>query len=84
MKRKFFSTSLVTTGSPEEGRKVGKEYPHKKSTLTKPVLCTKLKNTGINFRQAVATARQSGFGRVVLLYNITANTHNLLSMMCFN
>ena len=44
---------------------LNKDYPHKKSEITKQVLTTKLKAIRIKFRDS---GRKSGHGRVVFLY----------------
>ena len=54
--------------SPDEGKKIGKDYPHKKEEITKATLTSKLKSIRRKFRQAVDSKRRSGHGRVVLLY----------------
>jgi len=50
----------------EAAKELQKDYPHKKSEITKQVLTTKLKAIRIKFRQAVDSGRRSGHGRVIL------------------
>ena len=48
--------------SCEEARELNKDYPHKKTDITKQVLTTKLKAIRIKYRQAVDSGRKSGHG----------------------
>ena len=54
--------------SPDEGEKIGKDYPHKPEEITKGTLTSKLKSIRQKYRQAVDKGTRSGHGRVVLLY----------------
>ena len=54
--------------SPDEGKKIGKDYPHKKEEITEATLTSKLKSIQRKLRQAVDSERRSGQGKVVLLY----------------
>ena len=54
--------------SPDEGKKIGKDYPHKPEEITKGTLTSKLKSIRQKYRQAVDKGTRSGHGRVVLLY----------------
>ena len=54
--------------SSDEGKKIGKDYPHKEEEITKATLTSKLKSIRKKFRQAVDSKRRSGHGRVVVLY----------------
>ena len=54
--------------TPEAARELSKDYPHKRSEITKQVLTTKLKAIRVKFRQAVDSGRKSGHGRVVFLF----------------
>ena len=54
--------------SPDEGKKIGKDYPHKPEEITKGKLTSKLKSIGQKYTQAVDKGTRSGHGRVVLLY----------------
>ena len=47
---------------PDEGKKIGKDYPHKPEEITKGTLTSKLKSIRQKYR------RRSGHERVVLLY----------------
>jgi len=49
-------------------KELQKDYPHKKSDITKQIVTTKLKAIRIKFRRAVDLGRKSGHGRVVMLY----------------
>ena len=55
--------------SPDEGKKIGKDYPHKPEEITKGTLTSKLKSIRQKYRQAVDKGTRSGHGRVVLLYS---------------
>ena len=54
--------------TPDAAKDLNKDYPHKKTEITKQVLTTKLKAIRIKFRQAVDSGRKNGHGRVVFLY----------------
>ena len=54
--------------SPDERKKIGKDYPHKPEEITKGTLTSKLKSIRQKYRQAVDKGTRSGHGRVVLLY----------------
>ena len=45
---------------PEAARELNKDYPHKRSEITKQVLTTKLKAIRVKFRQAVDSGRKVG------------------------
>ena len=62
---KLFQENL---SSSEDGSSLDKDYPHKKESVTKNVVTTKLKSIRLKFRKAVDAGRRSGHGRVVLLY----------------
>ena len=54
--------------SPDEAKKIGKDYKHKREEITKGTSTSKLKSIRQKYRQAVDSRRRSGHGRVVLLY----------------
>ena len=53
--------------SPDEGKKIGKDYPHKPEEIKKGTLTSKLKSIRQKYRQAVDKGTRSGHGRAVLL-----------------
>ena len=57
--------------SPDQGEKIGKDYPHKPEEITKGTLTSKLKSIRQKYRQVVDKGTRSGHGRVVLLYLMT-------------
>ena len=62
----IFREHLLT--SPDEAKKIGKDYKHKPEEITKGTLTSKLKSVRQKYRQVVDSGRRSGHGRVVLLY----------------
>ena len=54
--------------SPDEAKDLNKDYPHKKTDITKQVLTTKLKAIRVKYRQAVDSGQKSGHERVVFLF----------------
>ena len=58
----------LPTSPTDEGKKIGKDNPHKKEEITKATLTSKLKSIRRKFRQAVDSERRSGHGGVVLLH----------------
>ena len=67
--------------SPDEAKDLNKDYPHKKTDITKQVLTTKQKAIRVKYRQAVDLGQKNGHGRVVFLFFgamiITSIVHRL-------
>ena len=59
---------LYVAALPDDVCGVTKSFPHKKESITKQILTSKLKAIRLKYRQAVDSGRKSGHGRVVMLY----------------
>ena len=53
---------------PEENTDICRNFPHKKEEIKLQNVTAKLKAIRLKFRQAVDSGRQSGHGRVVMIY----------------
>ena len=60
--------TVYVAALPDDESGVTKSFPHKKESIAKQILTSKMKSIRLKHRQAAGSGRKSGHGRVVMLY----------------